>query len=598
MSTDVIANKYKIVREIARSNDVVYEAIDATMGRRLAVKELVIPPNLTGTARRERIERFNREARAAGRLSHPNIVTVYDFGEDNGRYFIAMEFLEGGTLRDRLQACGALEVDEAVDIACQVLSALAHAHSHKVIHRDVKPDNIHILSGGQIKLTDFGIARLTEEASLTGEGQVFGTPSYMSPEQIEGHSIDHRSDLFSLGIVLYEMLAGRKPFTGDSVVSITYNIMHAEPPPLPGAPYAVEHVILRALSKDPMRRFHSAEEMRQALKAADTSVPALFLPPGTQTNMGRGAPDPLTSAPSYGGPGTISGGYTPPPFGVSIPPPSPQTVSPPPVAAGAGGGNVGTFVHWGQPGAPTPSAAQAPPLSYPPARSGPRLSPGALTFLKALLLALILGVAVLGFILLFWNAYEQQRKTGASQAIQQLLAEGAQLFNRKQYEQAAAKFEEAMQRADTPEARKKATEELVNACNAAGARAFELRDDRTALKWWHRAYELDPNNEDILYNLDQVYKRLGGQDLKDWQQSKAEGRVGSPNPAAPGSTTDIDARVAQARQYLDAGNQAYSQGDVETARDYWQKAVGEAPGTDPAMQAQQFLNQTTSRPNF
>src|ERR1041384_5665835 len=251
MSTDIIANRYRIVREIARSNDVVYEAIDQSMGRRLAVKELSLPPNLTGQAKRERIERFNREARAAGKLQHPNIVTVYNFGESDGRHFTAMEYLEGGTLRDAIQARGALPLHEAEDISGQVLSALSLAHANKVVHRDVKPDNIHILAGGQVKLTDFGIARLTEEASLTGEGQVFGTPRYMDTEQIEGRFVNHRSDLFSLAVVLYEMLAGRKPFTGDSVVSITYSIMHNDPAPLVGIPFGVEQVIFRALKKDP-----------------------------------------------------------------------------------------------------------------------------------------------------------------------------------------------------------------------------------------------------------------------------------------------------------------------------------------------------------
>src|SRR5256885_8404211 len=169
-----------------------------------------------------------------------------------------MEYLEGGTLRDRMQQKGALPLQEALEIVSQVLDALGHAHTHRVIHRDVKPDNIHILPGGQVKLTDFGIARLTEEASLTGEGQVFGTPSYMSPEQIEGRFIDHRSDLFSLAVVLYEMVAGRKPFTGDSVVSITYSIMHSEPTPLVGVPFGVEQAVFRALTKDPGRRFSSA----------------------------------------------------------------------------------------------------------------------------------------------------------------------------------------------------------------------------------------------------------------------------------------------------------------------------------------------------
>ena len=154
--TNLIKGKYQIVREIARSNDIVYEALDVTLSRRIALKELNIPPSLIGQARRERIERFNREARAAGGLSHPNIVSVFEYGEEDGRYFIAMEFLEGQTLRDMMQVRGALPLKKSIDIACQILDALAFAHAHHVIHRDIKPDNIHILPGGQVKLTDFG----------------------------------------------------------------------------------------------------------------------------------------------------------------------------------------------------------------------------------------------------------------------------------------------------------------------------------------------------------------------------------------------------------------------------------------------------------
>src|SRR5438067_1607628 len=152
MSVDLVRGRYRIVREIARSNDIVYEAIDTTLGRRIALKELNIAPSLTGQARRDRIERFNREARAVGRLGHPNIVSVFDFGEENGRHFIAMEFLEGQSLRDMMVVRGAFPLKEALDIACQALDALAYAHANRVIHRDIKPDNIHILPGGQVKL--------------------------------------------------------------------------------------------------------------------------------------------------------------------------------------------------------------------------------------------------------------------------------------------------------------------------------------------------------------------------------------------------------------------------------------------------------------
>ena len=319
---DTIKGKYRIVREIARSNDIVYEALDTSLQRRLAIKELNIAPGMTGQAKRERVERFGREARAAGKLSHSNIVHIYDHWEENGRYFIAMEYLEGQNLRDVMQTRGPMPLKEAIDIACQTLDALAHAHHHKVIHRDIKPDNIHILPGSVVKLTDFGIARLSEEPALTSNGQVFGTPSYMSPEQIEGKSIDHRSDLFSVGVLLYEMLAGRKPFIGDSVISITYAIMNAPVPALHGVPAGIEQVIQRALSKRPEQRQISAEQMRQDLRNAE-QTPAVFLPSQNsgvflrRTNMGTGNNGMPASNPygggmpmMQGGPGGQNTGYT------------------------------------------------------------------------------------------------------------------------------------------------------------------------------------------------------------------------------------------------------------------------------------------------
>ncbi len=236
VSSNPILGKYRIIREIARSNDIVYEAIDPTMARRVAVKELQLPPHLAGAQKRERIERFYREAKAAGTLSHRNIVTIHEVGQENDRHFLVMEYLEGQSLRDILQMQGALPLKETVEITLQLCDALAYAHSRGVVHRDVKPDNVHILPGGIIKLTDFGIARITAEPSITSQGQVFGTPSYMSPEQVASQTVDHRTDLFSLGITLYEMLTGRKPFVGDSVITITYNIMNIQPTMPVGVP--------------------------------------------------------------------------------------------------------------------------------------------------------------------------------------------------------------------------------------------------------------------------------------------------------------------------------------------------------------------------
>jgi len=178
--------RYSIVREIARSNDIVWEGYDSQMSRRVAVKELMLDQSLTGMAKRQRIERFFREARAAGTLNHPNIVTIHEVGEDQGRFYIAMEYLEGQTLRSRLDVANALPVNEAIRIASELCDALQYAHAHSIIHRDIKPDNIHLIPGDRVKLTDFGIARITTESQLTVAGQVFGTPSYMSPDQVIG----------------------------------------------------------------------------------------------------------------------------------------------------------------------------------------------------------------------------------------------------------------------------------------------------------------------------------------------------------------------------------------------------------------------------
>ncbi|MEJ5298466.1 MAG: serine/threonine-protein kinase, partial [Armatimonadota bacterium] len=285
--------RYQIIREIARSNDIVYEAIDPSIGRRVALKELQLPPNLVGGARRERVERFYREAKAAGSLTHPNIVTIYEVGEEAGRHFIAMEFLEGQNLQETLEIRGALPAKEAVDIARQVLEALDYAHSKGIIHRDIKPANIQLLPGGRVKLTDFGIARIMHEPSITASGQIFGTPSYMSPEQIAGKEIDPRSDLFSMGVVLYEALTGQKPFTGDSVVTITYNIMNTPAPEPRGVPEGLAAIVRKALEKDPAHRFQSAREFLEALSgdwtarqnaAGTLTPPPVFFPPGGGTS--------------------------------------------------------------------------------------------------------------------------------------------------------------------------------------------------------------------------------------------------------------------------------------------------------------------------
>jgi len=416
-STNTIG-KYQIVREIARSNDVVYEAIDPSISRRVAVKELCIPPNLTGDDRRERIERFWREGKAAGRLSHPNIVTVFEVGKDGDRYFIAMELLEGQSLRDVLKARGALPIQDAVNYALQISEALSYAHRNGVIHRDIKPENVHVLPGGHIKITDFGIARLIGEASITQDGQVFGTPSYMSPEQVSGKSIDIRSDIFSLGVVLYEMVVGKKPFIGDTVVTITYNIMNLEAPTPAGVPPNVSTAIRKAMAKDPADRFSSADDMAEALSNDSFSDPAHLLQP-TGVTGGYGSPSRTYSAP--GPPTTLQNqSYTP--YGTPMPSPS-------------SGGSAGPFSYQS-----TPVTPPKPILS---AETRHTLGIG------------LLSIGLLGiFLFAIWalgQAYKSYISAAGAPAAENYYNQGVDLMRRGLRQEAIGQWKQAMSAA--PESR-------------------------------------------------------------------------------------------------------------------------------------------------
>jgi serine/threonine-protein kinase len=397
--------QYQIIREIARSNDIVYEAYDPLMNRRVAIKELMMPQGSTPQQREDRIGRFKREAQAAGTLNHPSIMTVYSFAEDQGHTFMAMEYLDGQTLRNELDTHGAIPVNRAVEITEAVLSGLEHAHSKGVIHRDIKPDNIQILSNGQIKITDFGIARLTFQPNLTVDGQVFGTPSYMSPEQVVGKDIDARSDIFSVGVMLYEMLTGKKPFTGDSVVSTTYAIMNADPERPSNISFGMWAVISRAVEKSPSMRWSSATDMLEALKEAmdpskgvmpvvDPSVPAGYHP---STNPYAAAPP--TSAPPiaamYGGGAGGHNPYAPQPNPYanqySAQPQAPLTFPYNPYQAGGGAY---------PPHSPGMPPGQTP-VYYPPPPRRPLIPPHYIDFAKRVLVAIVtvLGLALLLFVL-------------------------------------------------------------------------------------------------------------------------------------------------------------------------------------------------------
>lgn len=249
----------------------VYKAFDPEINRPLAIKLLKAQLRLDGEYR----TRFLREAKGAGVLSHPNIVTVFDVGEDQGHPYIAMELVEGATLAEEIKASKPLTTAEIVEIGIQLARALDYAHKRGIVHRDVKPGNImRLTDSNTIKVADFGICRIdgseaSDSTQQTQVGNVLGTPHYMSPEQVIGEKVDSRSDLFSAGVVLYQLLTGHLPFEGDTLISVAYKITKTDPPSLDkirsDLPLSLRRVVERALKKQPEKRFQTGEEFAQAL---------------------------------------------------------------------------------------------------------------------------------------------------------------------------------------------------------------------------------------------------------------------------------------------------------------------------------------------
>jgi serine/threonine protein kinase/predicted negative regulator of RcsB-dependent stress response len=535
--------RYEIIREIGRSNDIVYEATDTKIGRKIALKVLNIAPNLTGAQRRERVERFYREARAAGSLTHPRIVTIYEVGEDSGQHFIAMEYLTGQTLKDRLAVGGPLSQDRAVEIALQVLDALSFAHSKGVIHRDIKPENIHILPNHSIKLTDFGIARISSEPSITADGQVFGTPSYMSPEQIAGGPLDVRTDLFSFGIVLFEMLTGKKPFSGDSVITITYNIMNSQPEPAQGLSWRMQQIIGKALAKNPNQRYQTADEMAADLKAADTISP--------------------TAQPGLG-------------------PPAAQSPGPPPWLIGGGTGRSRQQQYYPPTQPPVaqnlpPQSVLPDPISYLAPRPRtvlrlPRLTDEQKAFFTVLLLATILSAALVLLVIGLIKGYHNYSARAEIEQASQLNERAIQLAQQGRLGEAISEFEAALRAARGTEQEANIAANLARAYTGLGMQYYDSGDFQTAASNFEQAVRANPRDAD-------AWLRLGNARVQGGMEDAAIAAWENAVSTDPSSSSARDARIQIGLTYIRRGDSRAGVQDYVGARAWYEEARQAAPGT-------------------
>jgi serine/threonine protein kinase len=293
-----IAGRYQVIQKLgAGAFGTVYKVRDKTLGRMLAIKVIRFDSMVTQGSNADALkERFMREARVSAQLKHPNIVTIYDVGDAGGLSYLAMEVIDGVGLDTLILKEGRLPLARAASIGAQVADALAFAHKSNIVHRDIKPPNIMIESGDRVKVTDFGIAKVTNNSDqLTMTGSIVGTPSYMSPEQARGQTLDGRSDLFSVGCVFYEMLTGRRAFESETLTGLLFKIITEDPPPIrelePSVPDAAVQILAKALAKTPAARYQSGGELAEELRAlAYPSTPRTVVAPAPSSRRSVGPP--------------------------------------------------------------------------------------------------------------------------------------------------------------------------------------------------------------------------------------------------------------------------------------------------------------------
>ena len=542
--------KYEVQGELGRGTmGEVYRAFDPVLQRVVALKTMVMPLNEGDDV----LERFRREAHAAARLSHPNIVTVYDFGKEGPLLFMAMELLKGTDLRDALDGGELRTLAERLDVMDGVLAALEYAHAEGVVHRDIKPANIHLGPkpatihvglGRHVKIMDFGLARVGT-SEMTQEGIVLGTPNYMSPEQALGDRVDGRTDLFSAGAVLYELLTGHKPFEAESTPSVLFQVVHKEAPPVtqwaPDAPEAVVAVVRKALQKDRERRFQSAGEMRAAIADARRAAAAPARPAAPPLPGPRPAP-PATR-------------LTPPPLPPHARnpdgsmPPIVRRSGPPPVVGPPSSSQI----------LPAPSAAPpALPPAAAPARKGRTLAP-------VLAIAALAAVAIPAA-LLFWVARPVAKppapapvataSAGSARVdalTEALVATQLQLARRelddKNYAAAARQAENALGLApghaeatrvlQEAQARARELEDAVAAARELAAKGdFEAASQQLA-----QVLELDPRHPaavELSARLNSLFRTRAANAAESMRQARAQA-------AAAGATQQADYQAAADR---------------------------------------------------